>query len=498
MSKWRINNEQWKIDRDPFYSKLFEKYGLEYLKDIGFFFDSSQSDTPISAFDNVLCTGVSMIDTSKKYTKPCVLLATGSFCPIHDGHVDMMKQAKQALQQRGWDVLGGYFSPGHEQYVEYKTGSKYIETFERIDIINNKIKNEPWLRVDPWEAVFNSVAVNFTDVILRLKSYLKSVTGLDIDVVYVCGSDNARFAATFEFEGNCVVVNRPQANVNASHYFHFANDRVIFCDGFNSESSSNIRKSKIEKTVLPTSLSLITSGHPLDSQIFEEFELNFIDVKCIAPDSITVSESEGKFISLDASCKLPHNLGISRYYDIFGMNLDRYDSRPGTLPLDQQCANIPIGSYSLYDSDIFTGSTVEFVKNLLVKKGYDITSSVANVYKRPNREILDSKDFIIDAPDGGLVVQLPNGTITRAPYILPYVNCRARCGVADPILFSMSMWTINYLYYKVNPTTVEQLGDNKQLFLSVGFTLTDSLELVCRWHIGLLASTLFRYNNDNK
>lgn len=49
-----------------------------------------------------------------------VLLSTGAFSPPHHGHAEMLKCAQEGLQENGVHVLGGFLSPSHDAYVQYK------------------------------------------------------------------------------------------------------------------------------------------------------------------------------------------------------------------------------------------------------------------------------------------------------------------------------------------------------------------------------------------
>ena len=70
---------------------------------------------------SLLTTPVSkLIDFKEKKENPVVLLSTGGFDPIHDGHIYMMEFAKEALEKKGYHVIGGYLSPSHESYVSTK------------------------------------------------------------------------------------------------------------------------------------------------------------------------------------------------------------------------------------------------------------------------------------------------------------------------------------------------------------------------------------------
>ena len=43
----------------------------------------------------------------------------------------MMEAAKSEVEDM-YDVLGGYLSPGHDEYIKYKTGDKWIPIQHRL------------------------------------------------------------------------------------------------------------------------------------------------------------------------------------------------------------------------------------------------------------------------------------------------------------------------------------------------------------------------------
>jgi nicotinic acid mononucleotide adenylyltransferase len=143
---------------------------------------------------------------------PIVLVTTGGFSPIHNGHIDMMELAKNEMVQRGHVVLGGYLSPSHDSYVSTKHGgAASLMDEHRIRLCHEAVAMNEWLMVDPWEARYLPCAVNYTDVILRLENYLNFHLRplVRLRVGYVFGGDNAAFARAFLRTGYAVCVERP-------------------------------------------------------------------------------------------------------------------------------------------------------------------------------------------------------------------------------------------------------------------------------------------------
>src|SRR5437763_7703456 len=119
----------WKIRRDRYLSKLAEQQGEDAVLQAGFFFDDDAEDAPL---DDVDWLTTSPPRRARSGNRPAVLLTTGGFCPVHAGHLMMMERARAAAEGAGWDVLGGYLSPGHDAYVGLKAGPAAIPASVRL------------------------------------------------------------------------------------------------------------------------------------------------------------------------------------------------------------------------------------------------------------------------------------------------------------------------------------------------------------------------------
>lgn len=472
-------SQQWKIDRDYFYADLYERWGFDFIEEAGFFYDTDLINRNINDSLDLLCTSLGFeVDPSKK---SCVLLTTGSFCPIHYGHIEMMNNAKNALEEQGWDVLSGYIAPAHDEYIHRKCGRQSISIDKRIQLIQREIADSDWLVIDSWEGVFNKVAVNFTDVIARLQLYIERHIQKTIPVFYVCGSDNARFAKTFTLKGYCVVVNRPGYENQYSTYQYLSSERIIFVQGNAPVSSTEIRQvHSFEPKKI--SLDLITQEHPLESHLIDLIGSYYAGVKpYLLNEYINVTSNNQQTISLDDVICADYSFSVSRLYDLGGTFFKRFIARPGYASFARQLQLIPKGEYALWDTDSFSGKTLAFITDLL--KQYEVVPVITQtLLKQNNNEILDAKDFFLNAKDAGLVVQLPNGEITRAPYIYPYVNPAVRCSIEKGLRFSIDIWQMNRDYFKTTNVRLGELNTNKALFLYLGFSESDLLSDIADWH----------------
>lgn len=464
--------KSWKISRDPYYSDLYDKYGYDFIVDAGFFEDTAKENVNILESLDILCTPINFINRtlrSRSVNKPiyqndCIILSTGSFCPIHKGHIEMMEHAKSTLEANGWNVIGGYLSPGHDEYISSKAKDKAIPVNYRIQIINEMIKDIHWLSVDPWEGVFAGVAVNFTDVVYRLEKYIEKHIGRHIPIFFVCGGDNARFASTFKDKGHCVVIDRPGYGERCYNYLHLQyTNRIYFGVGNNDMSSTKIREQNVWIEPDKKELQLRVDGNLMDEPLIEILKPYFtkINQRIVSEqiDNFFRDNDVEKIINLDTMIPSMYQLGISRKYDLFGMTKLGYTERPGYPSFKTQLEKIDKSkSYYIFDDDIHSGGTMRFTNALLKHAGIKVDGIKSLVISTPDEsEILDARDFYIGFDNSGLVVEYPDYGKFRVPYIYPFVDPTSSCSISNPMQFSIDVWKMNYDFWKVRE--VYELND---------------------------------------
>ena len=481
-----------KIKKDSFYSALYPIFGDDGITEAGFFYDSDNYLTNPAESIDIPCTPFAF-EGLKTAENPAILLSTGAFCPAHIGHLEMMKLAKKVVENNGYQVLGGYFSPGHDEYINSKTGQEAIPIHYRIRLMQELISQNReghWLAVDPWEGLFNQVAVNFTDVIERLELYLQKWTGRKIPVFYICGADNARFALTFLLKGNCVIMGRP-GYVDRFEYYKnklIQSKNVLWQEAENPENSSELRKNNPFEKDKAKKLFLRVEG--LDSReneviallkpYFESVKIQYLSEQKVEFDR----KDKAGIISLDAMLSAAQNLEISRCYDLFGTRFLEFSERPGSLPLTEQALRFfKDKRYSLFDDDRHSGATLQFTSALLAQYGIDIKDFHTLSISTGMEETLDCRDFIIGGNQNGLVVKI--GTeLYRVPYIYPYCCPFVRASISDPMKFSKAVWTMNRDYFIKDKTLLGELPKIWQnLFGLLGFKTESSLAEICEWHL---------------
>jgi nicotinamide mononucleotide adenylyltransferase len=99
----------------------------------------------------------SNINLIKSDGENVVLISTGSMNPIHRSHISNMIKTKNYLENvYHLNVLGGFISPTHDQYVEGKLGNELIFGIHRIEMCQKAIEEENqqnWLAVDKAECM---------------------------------------------------------------------------------------------------------------------------------------------------------------------------------------------------------------------------------------------------------------------------------------------------------------------------------------------------------
>lgn len=503
----------WKIERDPYMSVVARAFGEAAVWEAGFFEDDDADDAPLDDVD-WLCIPTSIVrdgcDALNRRSsaavgpssRPVVLVATGGFWPPHVGHVEMMERARVTLESDGRSVVGGYLSPGHDHYLRMKWGAVAPPAAARLDELHDTIVESGWLAVDPWEALHRRTSVNYTDVVARLEAYLRCHVDDTIDVVFVCGGDNARFSLAFVGRGGCVVVGRPGSDgefdrwrtdprVATAVSVRWAHGEVVAASSSMDPTRSPVRRPRLRLRVEDE---CAVAGLGLDVDRWGRFQHELIDALAALADveEVTIADQRrlaasiaGPTISLDPMIPGTVDLGVSRRFPIGGRGRRGHVVRPGAATFVEQLGAVADGSWTVVDDDVATGATMRFARSLL-PAAVDAGEVVLQTRLDSADDIADSRDFLLGTHEGGLVVDLPNGALGRAPYLLPYVDPHARSSIpADAVLaFSRRVWLASAACFDGAGLTVSDLPTAAAATMIVaGHRPSDDLAEVCRWHI---------------
>jgi NAD+ synthetase len=461
-----------------------------------------------------------------------VALLTGALAPVHDGHVEVLKLAREALVARGCHVLGAILSPDHDDYVDTKVGAEGVpgsrgtartSAAARLAMARAAVVDEPWIVVDPWAAVIADRSLPYTDILRRTERTLNHhlSTGRPIHTVLVCGGDNARFALAFSggpagIEGVPRVVVVPRVGAEAevarvqAHPAVQHDPRLVFARGLPPPlASSRIRADETDRHVpvaarplwrhwdrtvpTPGQRSRVVLRHEgawalgpfiaagVDEaravSALEGFVAEVqtalheagvdVDVVHLADQRQQVQDSMGRLpaslrslpvVSLDPCLPAEYTLAVSRVF-VLGDHgrhgeMPALQARPGSLPLSTQLAAIPAGDVILADDDRATGRTIDEVRTLLAPR----TTVRETVFAMAPQardgadsvvDVLDLRDLLLGAREGGLVVRLPSGALARAPYLLPWVPPSWRLPVppSSDLTLSLAIWRANARFF---------------------------------------------------
>ena len=523
----------WKVLRDKYYSEVYREYRNEdLLVKAGFILDTLTLEEIDYYNINLLTTPFDKLSSNiDEIDNPVVLLSTGGFYPIHDGHIKMMEDAKKVLNENGYNVVGGYLSLSHEDYIVTKP--YYIsDQYERVNEDREYLKNNDWLMIDPWESIYVRTIINFTDVIKRLEQYLQKHVSKKIKVAYIFGGDNVEFMYCFIKHGLAVCLNRKGYNDLFESIKKIKNENMFFIENMDNTSllsSRNIREkqSKSEKcykdvgnylirneSLLPFENLIRDDNKELLKQLQKEFLNKFmkllsdcfdnkISIKAInmefqLKDAYNYLHDK-KTINIDSYYKGTYNLEVSRLFNISSYQ-DKYIELIGRLgheSIEQQVSKIDKGNYILVDDDSVTGRTLKSIKELLPSEVIvEQTYLLVNSINEKVFDVIDLRDFIVGVKNSGLVVKLPNGKYTRAPYMMPYVNLTTRASIppSKEREFSILVWQMNKDFYeKYNKNF--QLKDTDSNFITlmkyIGFNDNDLLIDICDWHIQKLSNNVY-------
>ena len=346
-------------------------------------------------------------------------------------------------------------------------------------------------------------------------------------MAYVFGGDNADFMKTFVGKGMATCVERKgfesKFNLNKNDVFLSKNPNLIFVpSGDHSHvSSSHIRKEELKsqkninnkspvyiirddsvifhKDWNPSRIDDFKKG--LKEQISQATEKN-VSWFSVKKEQEFIESMGQDVLNFDVATKTKHKIRISRIFNVSDSQIksSRIQNRPHSLTLDEQLKKIPAGEYVVVDDDIASGETINFIKRMLppkIKIKTIRTLTEFSFYEKFNKnkkfefyDIVDLRDFLFGANEGGLVVTLPSDKVVRVPYVFPYVNLVSRGKIPYEKVqdLSKAILSLNYTFFKNSGILLKTCSPAFiDAMIYVGFSRDDKLEDICRWHIDLMS-----------
>lgn len=452
--------------------------------------------------------------------RQAVVVSTGSYDPLHEGHMESIVRAKEYIEATGKaKVIAGFMSPSHDSYVRQKNPGGIVD-FQRVHentvYVEQASYNKPqqWIFHENWEALGINLAVNFTDVVIYIDGMLKAHVGNDIDVYYVFGGDNAAFGLAFAHNDDSMVkgicVGRPGYAIDPEIVAEIEQSSTLFyTEGFNGMSSTQIRAlrgetsfpEESEEPTLPFILrndlrrsaqwmehllgkeALDTKCDVFMSTLQKEFRKSFPDLRIldveeqlrVTTEYVKDNFPDRKILSCDVYFEGDKTLRASRLFDIassqeHGKNSHYADPKS----IENKDAN----EYVFVDDDIVSGFFLSEVK-----KKFTITDAVSMADLSVQGEYLDiadTRDFLIGGMNGGLMMDadIPY----RAPYLAPFVDMISRLSMPAPNIreFNISLWEANAEFYRGTGLTVTDLPEEQSTFLkNMGFSENEYITDIC-------------------
>lgn len=458
--------------------------------------------------------------------RQAVVVSTGSYDPLHEGHMESVVRAKEFIEATGKaKVIAGFMSPSHDHYVRQKNPGGVVD-FQRIHentlFVEKAPYNKPqqWIFHENWEALGINVAVNFTDVVVYIDGMLKAHVGADIDIYYVFGGDNAAFGLAFSHNDDelakGICVGRPGYDIDPFVVDNINKSSTLFyTEGFNGMSSTQIRALRGETVVpevnddpeLPFVLrddlylsaewmkpllgtdKVMEKCNVFMDTLITEFKKSFSEVRILDVQAQLIETRKhleenfkGKnILSCDVYFQGDKTIRASRLFDVAASQTHGKTSHFASADaLDGTDKN----EYVFVDDDIVSGFFLSEVK-----KNFTITDAVSMAdlsVQEDYLDIADSRDFLVGALNGGLMMDadIP----FRAPYLSPFVDMIARLSMPAPNIrnFNIAIWEANAEFYRGTGLTVADIPATQAVFLkNMGFADEDYVEDICLKYKGM-------------
>jgi nicotinic acid mononucleotide adenylyltransferase len=365
-------------------------------------------------------------------TRKAIIISTGSYDPLHDGHLETVVLAKEHIESIGNNkVIAGFVSSSHDTYVRRKNPGGVID-YQRVH--NNVIfaetskHNQPvqWIFHDNYETLGIPHSLNFTDVIAYISKMVETYVGQNIDIYYVFGSDNAGFAMAFTHDrqdlAKAICIGRPGYSLNKETAELISSDpNLSFVQGNNPLSSTLVRSLQTGPVLVDPSEPSITVRNDITKSTtwLEHF---------FSPEDLKLRQKE---FMTELDCELLKSFSSVRYVD---------ESR--------QIAKNP---------------------------------TIANA--------VNAGDFFVGACDSGLLMD--SESPYTAPYLTPFVDLIATMSMpADNIrAFNRTMWAANKKLYSGTGITVANLEAVQISFPTyLQFDKGTEIEAICGIYADIFSS----------
>ena len=518
---------------DKFYSKLYEETrSTKDLYDAGFFDDGFPKlaskyyegfDLRTRSFAKARHNIRKLSHNQPTIGKVAILITTGGFSPIHNGHIEMMEAAKAKIEADGYTVVGGFFAPGHDSYVGQKyNGTAAIPAVHRCAMVELATRDSDWLELDPYPSRYLPGEVNFTDVYNAFRIAMQAECMMFPDLFYVHGSDNAGFSKLDGYNGfRSVTIDRSEMSSKAARegdhsilhpevaeylrtyktldtgklpYLIRNEEDEAIADWaeFFEPGEMTKRRIQLQSTIrLGIAQMFKALGHS-----HKVYLLSTSDQRVRAREVIGGRQT----ISLDPFFEGTHRLDSTRYFPVSHAQFKPLyrAQRIGYGTPDSQASLIPAGEYVLVEDDSVTGETIEQAKYWL-PDGVNVTdivllSDFADYPDNDYYDVVDMRDFIVGSKEGGLSVIISSSNAkARAPYALPYVSLRSRAKIPPEAEMEVSriIWQANVRFFEGTDIRVKHASPGfRTLAYEIGYSGETLMSQVCKQHVSALLENI--------
>lgn len=387
---------------------------------------------------------VDAVRACKASERPAVLVMTGAMDPMHEGHAEALEIARRRLEGAGFQVVHTHVVPDSHVYARMKRPMGAGSDEERAASVRSLgyVCDEDCMR--------SPGRPNYTSILLHIQHKWQQ-HGVSPVVFNVVGSDNALFAevmAAYDPAGFGTVV------VETGHQEEIpvqedAGRNILVCDRegrkYASMSSTTVRSgnhsSDLPVMYIKDDLDYYTTNRKFHDELIHLLEGMYTSygyqvkvghyrtqvkelIKQTASKYSQEIEDGAITVSLDRHIPAQIQFPIHRLFQSDTLQ------KMGYLP-DRHLQVHSGQKFILLDDDMDTGNGMRFVKHIISAQGGE-TIGVETIYQDPGSEfdVLDASD--VTTIDGtGLVVQSPDLTRSRIPYLHPFLDLQRFSSVPD-------------------------------------------------------------------
>ena len=428
---------------DPMFQVFANAHPGRDLVRYGYYDDGVASSDWGDAITPVPVCAVRACEASEQ---PAVLVMTGAMDPMHEGHAEALEIARRRLEGLGFQIVNTHVVPDSHVYARMKRPMGAGSDEERAASVRalGYVCDEDCMR--------HPGRPNYTSILLHIQHKWQQ-HGVSPVLFNVVGSDNALFAevvAAYDSGSfGTVVVETSHKEEGLSPVQEDTSRNILVCGRggrkYASMSSTTVRSgnhsSDLPVMYIKDDLDYYTNNRQFHDELIDALEDMYTSygyqvrvghyrtqveelVKCTASKYSQEIEDGAITASLDRHIPAQAQFPIHRLFQSDTLQ------KMGYLP-DRHLRVQPGQKFILLDDDMDTGNGMRFVKHIISAQGGE-TIGVETIYQDPGGEfdVLDASD--VTTIDGtGLVVQSPDLTRSRIPYLHPFLDLQRFSSVPD-------------------------------------------------------------------